>query len=88
MLRGIKEIIRGCSFRLEISRIRVSEVTIVEVALPVLDIYFQIYSKIYFQNDWFDSRYQYIVTLWYNVLHFNLFLFKASVLWFDCTTLV
>ena len=88
MLRDIKEIIRGCSFRLEISRIRASEVTIVEAALPVLDIYFQIYSKIYFQNDWFDSRYQYIVTLWYNVLHFILFLFKASVLWFDCMTLV
>ena len=51
MLRDIKKIIRGCSFRLEISRIRASEVTIVEVALPVLDIYFQIYSKIYFQND-------------------------------------
>ena len=51
MLRDIKEIIRGCSFRLEMSRIRVSEVTIVEVALPVLDIYFQIYSKVYFQND-------------------------------------
>ena len=57
MLWGIKKIIHGCSFWLEISRIRVAEITIVEVALPVLDIYFQIYSKIYFQNDWFDSRY-------------------------------